>query len=46
MTLFPKGFRGSAVAAGLTSSGAPDMALIVNDGPTHYASAVFTKNRI
>ena len=46
MTLFPKGFRGSAVAAGLKSSGAPDMALIVNDGPTHYASAIFTKNRI
>lgn len=46
MTVFPQGFRASAVVAGLKSSGALDMALIVNTGPIRYASAVFTKNRI
>ena len=29
---FPKGFRGSGIAAGLKSSGKRDLALIVNDG--------------
>lgn len=46
MTALPQGFRASAVVAGLKSSGALDMALIVNTGPIRYASAVFTKNRI
>lgn len=46
MTLLPHGFKASSVAAGLKSSGALDMALIINTGPIRYACAVFTKNRI
>jgi glutamate N-acetyltransferase/amino-acid N-acetyltransferase len=46
MTTLPQGFRASAVAAGLKSSGALDLALLVNEGPIRYASAVFTKNRV
>jgi glutamate N-acetyltransferase/amino-acid N-acetyltransferase len=34
------------VTAGLKSSGAPDLALVVNDGPDHHAAAVFTSNRV
>jgi glutamate N-acetyltransferase/amino-acid N-acetyltransferase len=41
-----KGFRAAGVAAGLKSSGAVDLAVIVNDGPTRAAAAVFTSNRI
>ena len=40
-----QGFRASGVAAGLKSSGAPDVALVVNDGPSSTAAAVFTGNR-
>ena len=40
-----QGFRASGVAAGLKSSGAPDVALVVNDGPLAAAAAVFTGNR-
>src|SRR5438270_9726368 len=40
------GFRASGVAAGLKSSGAPDVALVVNDGPNDAAAAVFTSNRV
>jgi len=40
-----QGFRASGVAAGLKSSGAPDVALVVNDGPSATAAAVFTGNR-
>ena len=29
----PRGFRAAGVAAGLKPSGAPDVALVVNDGP-------------
>ena len=39
------GFRASGVAAGLKSSGAPDVSLVVNDGPQHAAAGVFTANR-
>ncbi|GAA1729247.1 bifunctional glutamate N-acetyltransferase/amino-acid acetyltransferase ArgJ [Aeromicrobium alkaliterrae] len=39
------GFRASGVAAGLKSTGAPDVALVVNDGPVSSAAAVFTSNR-
>jgi glutamate N-acetyltransferase/amino-acid N-acetyltransferase len=39
------GFRASGVAAGLKSSGRRDVALVVNDGPTQAAAAVFTSNR-
>jgi len=42
----PKGFRGAGVSAGLKSSGAKDLALIVNDGPDYFASAVFTTNQV
>lgn len=41
----PKGFRAAGVTAGLKSSGAPDMALIVNDGPSFASASVFTSNR-
>ncbi len=39
------GFRAAGVAAGLKSTGAPDVALVVNDGPSAVAVAVFTTNR-
>ena len=42
----PRGFRAAGVAAGLKASGAPDLALVVNDGPDHHAAAVFTSNRV
>ncbi len=41
----PAGFRAAGVVAGLKSSGAADMALVVNDGPQDAAAAVFTTNR-
>ena len=40
-----RGFRAAGVAAGLKQSGAPDVALVVNDGPARAAAAVFTSNR-
>lgn len=43
---FPKGFRGAGVPAGLKSSGKKDVALIVNDGPDKFGTAVFTTNQI
>ena len=42
----PQGFRAAGVAAGLKSSGAPDVALVVNDGPQLVAAGVFTANRV
>lgn len=42
----PKGFRASGVTAGLKTSGKPDVALVVNDGPSKAAAAVFTSNRV
>jgi glutamate N-acetyltransferase / amino-acid N-acetyltransferase len=44
-TTTPKGFRAAGVAAGLKSTGAEDVALVVNDGPDDAAAAVFTTNR-
>jgi glutamate N-acetyltransferase/amino-acid N-acetyltransferase len=41
----PAGFRASGIAAGLKSTGARDLALVVNDGPLKNAAAVFTSNR-
>ena len=41
-----QGFRAAGVAAGIKSSGAPDVALVVNDGPADAAAAVFTRNRV
>jgi glutamate N-acetyltransferase / amino-acid N-acetyltransferase len=40
-----KGFRAAGVAAGLKPSGKPDIAVLVNDGPSSAAAAVFTANR-
>jgi glutamate N-acetyltransferase/amino-acid N-acetyltransferase len=42
----PRGFRAAGVAAGLKSGGAPDVALVVNDGPDATAAGVFTTNRV
>lgn len=41
----PKGFRAAGVVAGIKSTGRPDVALVVNDGPSAAAAAVFTSNR-
>ena len=41
-----RGFRAVGLAAGIKSSGAPDLALVVNDGPSRAAAAVFTSNRV
>ena len=41
-----KGFRAAGIAAGLKASGAPDVAVVVNDGPAWNAAGVFTTNRI
>jgi glutamate N-acetyltransferase/amino-acid N-acetyltransferase len=41
----PKGFRASGVTAGLKPSGSSDVALVVNDGPSTVAAAVYTSNR-
>jgi glutamate N-acetyltransferase/amino-acid N-acetyltransferase len=41
----PAGFRAHGVAAGLKSTGAKDLALVVNDGPTFDSASVFTANR-
>ncbi|GAA2571406.1 bifunctional glutamate N-acetyltransferase/amino-acid acetyltransferase ArgJ [Pseudonocardia hydrocarbonoxydans] len=42
----PQGFRAAGVVAGLKSSGAPDLALVVNDGPRTAAAGVFTRNKV
>ena len=42
----PQGFVASATAAGLKSSGVKDLTLIVNEGPSQWASAVFTSNQV
>jgi len=41
----PAGFVASGVVAGLKSTGARDLALVVNQGPSIAAAAVFTSNR-
>jgi len=42
----PLGFRAAGVAAGLKPSGQPDVAVVLNDGPSRSAAAVFTTNRV
>ena len=42
----PLGFRAAGVAAGLKQSGQPDVAVVLNDGPSRAAAAVFTANRV
>ncbi|MEU1507773.1 bifunctional glutamate N-acetyltransferase/amino-acid acetyltransferase ArgJ [Kitasatospora sp. NPDC005748] len=41
-----KGFRAAGVTAGIKDSGTPDLALVVNDGPSLAAAGVFTSNRV
>jgi glutamate N-acetyltransferase/amino-acid N-acetyltransferase len=42
----PLGFRAAGVAAGLKAAGARDVAVVINDGPSRAAAAVFTANRV
>jgi glutamate N-acetyltransferase/amino-acid N-acetyltransferase len=42
----PLGFRAAGVTAGLKQSGQPDVAVVLNDGPSRAAAAVFTGNRV
>ena len=42
----PLGFRAAGVAAGLKASGQPDVAVVLNDGPSRSAAGVFTTNRV
>jgi glutamate N-acetyltransferase / amino-acid N-acetyltransferase len=42
----PSGFRAAGVAAGLKASGGADVAVVINDGPSRAAAAVFTSNRV
>jgi glutamate N-acetyltransferase/amino-acid N-acetyltransferase len=42
----PLGFRAVGVTAGLKPSGQPDVAVVLNDGPSRSAAAVFTTNRV
>ena len=42
----PQGFVGVACAAGLKSTGALDLTLIENTGPTFFGTAVFTSNKV
>ena len=41
----PAGFLAAGVSAGLKSTGAKDLALVVNQGPTFDSASVFTSNR-
>jgi glutamate N-acetyltransferase/amino-acid N-acetyltransferase len=41
----PAGFEAAGVAAGLKSTGKPDVAVVVNRGPLKTGAAVFTSNR-
>ncbi|GAA3622580.1 bifunctional glutamate N-acetyltransferase/amino-acid acetyltransferase ArgJ [Microbacterium awajiense] len=40
-----QGFEAAGVAVGLKSTGKPDVAVVVNRGPSKAAAAVFTSNR-
>jgi glutamate N-acetyltransferase/amino-acid N-acetyltransferase len=42
----PLGFRSAGVAAGIKESGLPDVAVVINDGPSAAAAGVFTANRV
>ncbi len=41
----PRGFAAAGVCAGLKSTGAQDLALVVNHGPRYDSASVFTANR-
>ncbi|MFC4562632.1 bifunctional glutamate N-acetyltransferase/amino-acid acetyltransferase ArgJ [Nocardiopsis mangrovi] len=40
------GFRAAGVTAGIKPSGNRDVAVVINDGPSRAAAAVFTRNRV
>jgi glutamate N-acetyltransferase/amino-acid N-acetyltransferase len=42
----PQGFRAAGVIGGLKKSGERDVAVVINDGPSRAAAAVFTANRV
>ncbi|KZS83885.1 bifunctional ornithine acetyltransferase/N-acetylglutamate synthase [Mycobacterium persicum] len=42
----PAGFRAAGIAAGIKSSGAPDLALVFNEGPDYAAAGVLTRNKV
>ncbi len=42
----PAGFRATGIAAGIKASGAPDLALVFNEGPDYTAAGVFTRNKV
>ncbi len=42
----PKGFLSGSTAAGLKSSGALDLTIIQNQGPSNFGTAVFTSNKV
>ncbi|MCV7299984.1 bifunctional glutamate N-acetyltransferase/amino-acid acetyltransferase ArgJ [Mycobacterium barrassiae] len=42
----PEGFRATGIAAGIKASGAPDLALVFNEGPDYAAAGVFTRNQV
>ncbi|GAA3240349.1 bifunctional glutamate N-acetyltransferase/amino-acid acetyltransferase ArgJ [Actinocorallia longicatena] len=42
----PLGFRAAGIAAGIKENGNRDLALVVNEGPSRAAAAVFTANRV
>ncbi|MBY8882846.1 bifunctional glutamate N-acetyltransferase/amino-acid acetyltransferase ArgJ [Actinacidiphila acidipaludis] len=41
-----KGFTAAGIAAGIKANGRPDLALVVNTGPSRAAAGVFTSNRV
>ena len=42
----PLGFRAAGVTAGIKESGLPDVAVVINEGPSAAAAGVFTANRV
>src|SRR5580700_6274828 len=42
----PLGFRAAGVVAGLKTTNDPDVAVVLNEGPSRAAAAVFTSNRV
>lgn len=42
----PAGFRAAGIPAGIKKSGAPDLALVFNEGPDYSAAGVFTRNQV
>ena len=42
----PVGFRATGIAAGIKASGALDLALVFNEGPSYCAAGVFTRNQV